>query len=277
MKAFAYNRAKRSLMNRAFRIGVAAGIFAAGLAAAAPKPAARPASLVAERSPDHWTTDANLMVEREVGIGTRVSGIIDLVQAERGQAVKKGQALATLDQREFELDRRSAEAAFSAADADFQRYKELFAQKLASKAELEQRRAHFEQAKVDLEKAKLTIDRSVIRAPFDGVVVDRNAHVGQKVLIEDAAPLFKVSALEPLVARIYLGERWLDRLRVGDRVAVASVQFPDATSAGRISFLSPVLDPASGTFQVIVAVPRDSGHLFRPGSAVKVTFSPSAH
>ncbi len=263
-------------MNRAFRIGVAAAILGPGLAAAAPKPAARPATLVSDRPADHWTADANLMVEREVGVGTRVSGIIDSIEAERGQAVKKGQALAILDQREFELDRRSAEAAFAAADADFQRYKELFAQKLASKAELEQRRARFEQARVDLEKAKLTIDRSVIRAPFDGIVVDRNAHIGQKVLIEDTAPLFKVSSLEPLIARLYLGERWLDRLRVGDRVAVASSQFPDATSAGRIAFLSPVLDPASGTFQVIVAVPRDSGHIFRPGSAVKVTFSPSS-
>ncbi|HET9794529.1 MAG TPA: efflux RND transporter periplasmic adaptor subunit [Thermoanaerobaculia bacterium] len=263
-------------MNRAFRIGVAVRILGAGLAAAAPKPPARPASLVPARPADRWTADANLMVEREVGIGTRVSGIVDSIQAERGQTVRKGQALATLDQREFELDRRAAEAAFAAADADFQRYKELFAQKLASKAELEQRRARYEQAKVDLEKAKLTIDRSVIRAPFDGIVVDRNARIGQKVLVEDTVPLFRVSALEPLIARVYIAERWLDRLRVGDRVSVASAQFPEAQSSGKIAFLSPVLDPASGTFQVIVTVPRDSGRIFRPGSAVKVTFSPSA-
>ena len=263
-------------MNRGFRLGIAVLLLGPGLVAAASRPAARPATLVQSRPTDHWTADSNLMVERQVGVGTRIPGIIDSIQAERGEFVKKGQALATLDQREFELDRKSAEAAFGAAEADFQRYKELFDQKLASKAELEQRRAQYEQARVELEKAKLVIDRSVIRAPFDGIVVDRTARIGQKVLLEDAAPLFRISALEPLTARVYLAERWLDRLKVGDRVAVASAQFPDARSSGKIEFLSPVVDPGSGTFQVIVSVPRDSGKIFRPGTAVKLTFSPSA-
>ncbi len=209
-----------------------------------------------------------------MGVGTRIDGIIDSIQAERGQAVKKGQALATLDQREFELDRRAAEAAFSAADADFKRYQELFGQKLASKAELEQRRAHFEQAKVDLEKAKLVIDRSVIRAPFDGIVVDRTVRAGQKVQTSDALPLFKVSALDPLFARVYLNESWLDRLRVGEPVTVISSKFPKARSVGKISFLAPVIDSASGTFQVIVTVPRDHDRIFRPGSSVKISFNP---
>ncbi len=240
-------------------------------------PEARPAKLVESGPRETWTADANLMVEREVGIGTRMSGVIDSIEAERGQTVRKGQALATLDQREFELDRRAAEAAFSAAEADFQRYQELFGQKLASKTELEQRRARFEQARVDLEKAKLVIDRSVIRAPFDGVVVDRSVRIGQKVQIDDVAPLFKVSAMQPLLARMYLNESWLDHLHVGESVPVASAQFPSVRSTGKISFLSPVLDPASGTFQVIVAVTPDHGRVFRPGSAVKITFARTHH
>lgn len=261
-------------MRRAIAGVVAAGaafaIGAAGFAA----PTARLVSESASAAPAALTADANLLVEQEVGVGTRIDGIIDSIQAERGQAVKKGQALATLDQREFELDRRAAEAAFSAADADFRRYQELFGQKLASKAELEQRRAHFEQAKVDLEKAKLVIDRSVIRAPFDGIVVDRTVRAGQKVQTSDALPLFKVSALDPLFARVYLNESWLNRLRVGEPVTVISSKFPKARSVGKISFLAPVIDSASGTFQVIVTVPRDHDRIFRPGSSVKISFNP---
>lgn len=234
---------------------------------------ARPPVAPAPKKQAALTADANLMVEREVGIGTRIGGIIDSIQAERGDTVKKGQALATLDQREFELDRRAAEAAFSTADADIKRYQELFAQKLASKAELEQRRAHFEQAKVDLEKAKLTIDRSFIRAPFDGVVVDRTVRLGQKVQVEDSAPLFRLSAMRPLLARVYLNEKWLDRLHVGDTVSVVSSQFPEARSTGKISFISPVLDPSGGTFQLIVAVNPDGARIFRPGTPVKITFA----
>ena len=258
-------------MNRAIpTIFAAAGVvLAAGIPARASQPKPSP-----EPSVTAITADANLLVEREVGVGTRMSGIIDSIQAERGESVKKGQPLATLDQREFELDRRAAEAAFGAADADFKRYQELFGQKLASKAELEQRRARFEQSKVDLEKAKLVIDRSVIRAPFDGIIVDRTVRVGQKVQISDTLPLFKISALDPLFARVYLNEGWLDRLRVGESVSVVSSRFPRARSVGKISFLAPVIDSASGTFQVIVSVPRDREKIFRPGSSVKITFNP---
>jgi membrane fusion protein (multidrug efflux system) len=253
-------------MNRAIPgiVGAAGVVLAMGWLFAAPEPPQAGA----------LTAEANLLVEKEVGVGTRLDGIIDSIQAERGVSVKKGQPLATLDQREFELDRRAAEAAFSAAEADFKRYQELSGQKLASRAELEQRRARFEQAKVDLEKAKLVIDRSVIRAPFDGIIVDRTVRIGQKVLVSDTVPLFKVSALDPLFARVYLNERWLDRLRVGEPVTVVSSKFPKARSTGKISFLAPVIDSASGTFQVIVMVPRDRDKIFRPGSSVKISFDP---
>jgi membrane fusion protein, multidrug efflux system len=260
-------------MNRAipwiFGTGAALAMGMRSFAAVPPRPAAP------ETQPaGGLTADANLLVERDIGVGTRMGGIIDSIQAERGESVRKGQALATLDQREFELDRRAAEAAFSAADADFKRYQELFGQKLASKAELEQRRAHFEQAKVDLEKAKLVIDRSVIRAPFDGVIVDRTVRVGQKVQISDTTPLFKITALEPLFARVYLNESWLDRLKVGDPVSVVSSKFARARSTGKITFLAPVIDSASGTFQVVVTLPRDRDRIFRPGSSVKINFNP---
>ena len=51
------------------------------------------------------------------------------------------------------------------------------------------------------------IDRSVVRAPFDGVVADRFVRVGEKVLLDEHKPLFKVMALEPLLARAYLPSR----------------------------------------------------------------------
>ena len=145
------------------------------------------------------------------------------------QAVKRTGARDP-DQREFELDHRAAEAAFAAVEADFKRYKELETQKLASRAEFEQRKARYVQAKVDLEKAKLTIDRSVIRAPFDGIVVDRTARVGQKVLIDDTTPLFKVSAMQPLLARIYLTSASRPRDRHGRRRTRAS---PARSASGR--------------------------------------------
>jgi len=237
-----------------------------GTGAAAPAPAAK-APL---------TATSNLMVEQEVSVTTRVSGVVDGIAADRGESVKKGQALAVLDQREFALDRQAAEETVRVSRADLDRFEELFRQGLASKAELEQKKSRFELAAVELERAKLVIDRSVIRAPFDGVVADRFVRAGEKVLLDEHKPLFKIMALEPLLARAYLPTVALGSVRVNDEVSVSSVEFPDVRTTGRVSFVSPVVDPGSGTIQVLVRVPRDAKKVLRPGLGVKLVFAPSA-
>jgi membrane fusion protein (multidrug efflux system) len=222
--------------------------------------------------PAPLTVASNLMVEQEVTVTTRVSGVIDSIQAERGQLVRKGQPLATLDQREFRLDLRAAEETLAVSLADLKRYEELRRQNLTSEAEFEQKRSRHELALVELERAKLVIDRSVVRAPFDGIVADRYARVGEKFTLEESKPLFKVMALEPLLARAYLPASGLQRVKAGDEVTVEAPDFPEARSSGRVAFLSPVIDPGSGTVQVIVRVRRDSKKVLRPGMAVRLTF-----
>jgi len=231
--------------------------------AAAPPQAKPPAPLVAASS---------LMVEQEVTVTTRVSGVIDSIQADRGDTVRKGQALATLDQREFQLDLRAAEETLSVSRADLKRYEELRRLNLTSEAEFEQKRSRHELAVVELERARLVIDRSVVRAPFDGIVVDRHARVGEKFLLEESKPLFKVMALEPLLARAYVPGTALRVVRVGQEVSVAASDFPETRSAGRVIFVSPVLDPGSGTVQVLVKVRRDPKGILRPGMAVQLGF-----
>lgn len=251
------------LSGRAF---VAVSLLAfAGAGAGAPTPAA-PAS------PGPLTVPSNLMVEQDVTVTTRVSGVVDAIQAERGEFVRKGQQLATLDQREFLLDLKAAEETLAVSGADLKRYEELRRLNLTSDAEFEQKRSRHELALVELERAKLVIDRSVVRAPFDGIVVDRYARVGEKFLVEESKPLFKVMALEPLLARAYLPASSLQTVRAGDEVSVEAPDFPDARSGGRVEFISPVVDPGSGTVQVIVHVRRDSKKVLRPGMAVRLTF-----
>lgn len=237
-----------------------------GAGAAAPAPAGKVP----------LTATSNLMVEQEVAVTTRVSGVVDSISVDRGENVKKGQPLAVLDQREFTLDRRAAEETLRVSRADSERFEELFRQGLASKAELEQKKSRYELAGVELERAKLVIDRSVIRAPFDGVVADRFVRAGEKVLLDEHKPLFKVMSLEPLLARAYLPTAALGLVRVNDEVSVASTEFPDVRTTGRVSFVSPVVDPASGTIQVLVRVPRDAKRVLRPGLGVKLVFAPAA-
>ena len=64
------------------------------------------------------------------------------------------------------------------------------------------------------------------------------------------------------------------KVRVGDKVEVVPDRFPDARTTGEVQFISPAVDAASGTFQVVVKVRREPKSVLRPGMGVQVRFPP---
>jgi membrane fusion protein (multidrug efflux system) len=113
----------------------------------------------------------------------------------------------------------------------------------------------------------------VVRAPFAGVVTEKYARVGQKMIDVQNIPLFKITAFEPLLARIYVPEKDLMTIRRGAAVDVVPVNFPEARTKGTVEFLSPTVDAGSGLFQVVIRVRRDPAQpVLRPGLAVQVRF-----
>jgi membrane fusion protein (multidrug efflux system) len=213
------------------------------------------------------------MVDQEVIVSARMTGVIETVAVDRGAAVKQGQVLATLDPRELDADVREAREEMDLRKAEFGRAESLSASKVTSAADLDEKKAQYQVAVARWEKAKTLRDYASIKAPFAGIVVEKYARIGQKVIIDGNEPLFKITAMEPLLARVYVPEEELPRLRVGDRVEVVPDRFPDARTTGDVQFISPAVDPASGTFQVVVRVRREPARtVLRPGVAVKVRF-----
>ena len=222
---------------------------------------------------DEKVYTSHLMVDQEVVISARITGIVDSIAVDRGAFVKQGQPLATLDSRELEADVREAKEDMELKKAEFQRAESLVASKVSSAQDLDEKRAQYQVAVAHLEKAKTLRDYAVIRAPFAGVVTEKYARLGQKVIEDRSEPLFKITATEPLLARLYLPEEDLLRVKTGDKVEVVPERFPDARTTGEVQFISPAIDPASGTFQVVIRVRRDAAHgVLRPGVSVKVRF-----
>ena len=213
------------------------------------------------------------MVDQEVVVSARMTGVIETVAVDRGAAVKQGQVLATLDPRSLDADVREALEEMELRKAEFGRAQALSTSKVTSAADLDEKKAQYQVAVARWEKARTLRDYASIRAPFAGIVTEKYARVGQKVIEDGSEPLFKITAVEPLLARVYVPEEELLRLRVGDRVEVVPDRFPDARTTGEVQFISPSVDPASGTFQVVVRVRREPARtVLRPGVAVKVRF-----
>ncbi|MGH9367539.1 MAG: efflux RND transporter periplasmic adaptor subunit [Thermoanaerobaculia bacterium] len=231
----------------------------------------------AAEAPGDRVYPSHLMVDQEVTVMARITGIVEEILAERGAVVARDQPLARLDARELDAEAREAKEEMELRLAEYERAKSLSESKVLSTADLDEKKAHYQVAVARHERVRTLRDYTVIRAPFAGVVTEKYARVGQKVIEDSNEPLFRITAFEPLLARVYLPEEQLLSVRRGDPVDLTLDRFPDARASGVVQFISPAVDPASGMFQVIVQVRRNpSQPELRPGVSVKVRFPRTA-
>ncbi len=217
---------------------------------------------------------SHLMVDQDVVVAARITGIVETITVDRGSAVTQGQVLATLDAREFDASIRQAKEDMDLKKIEYERAESLVDSKVMSAQDRDEKKAQYLVAVATWEKAKAVRDYTLVRAPFAGIVTEKYARVGQKVIEDKNDPLFKITAVEPLLARVYLPEDELLQVRLGDRVEIVAERFPDVRTTGEIVFISPTIDAGSGTFQVVLRVRREPGKtVLRPGLAVKVRFA----
>lgn len=188
--------------------------------------------------------------------------LVEELHAELGDRVRAGQLLATLEDEEAQLAVRAARAEAEEASANFARMEELRAKEVVTQADYDAALATKRLADARLERAELELARTQIRAPFGGVVSRRYVRVGE--ILEYGDPLFRVTALSPLRARILVPEGRGTAFEPGAPVELSGREGQTATA--QIILVSPTIDPGSGTREVIVELAEPDG--FRPGASV---------
>lgn len=249
----------------------------AGEALPSPPPNHRPRVVQLARPQPVIAADAypsNLYLERDVRVTARADGIIEKLLVDRGTRVKSGQALAELDTGLANGILEMAHQDQRLATADYERARLLNEQKIVSDQEFLRTKISRERAETEVSLARVRLDRCTVRAPFDGVIVERWAVVGRRVLENDNAPLFRLVASDPPRARVDVPEGRLAGLALG---AKAFIELPGGGAArpAHVVFVSPAIDPASGTAPVVVEVLESADHL-KPGASVSVRFENSA-
>jgi membrane fusion protein, multidrug efflux system len=224
----------------------------------------------AQQSPT-ITFDAALVVENDVEVMTRLTGIIDRIYVDRGAWVKKGQPLAELDNQDLKLEMKKAAVQLQELKAEYERAKSLHEQKLLSDSEYDARRLSYERSTAEVEITKVNYEKSIIRAPFSGVIGERYAKLGQRVVEDDNVALFRITAMEPLLARVFVPEEKLGIFSKGARSEFIPSTQPDKRYAARVKWISPTIDPASGTAPALIELNRVAGKAtLRPGTSGKV-------
>jgi RND family efflux transporter MFP subunit len=221
---------------------------------------------------------------RRVELSVPVSGVVAQVGVQTGDKVSRNQVLLALEEAPFRAAVQQAEAQLAQRkferderQRDYKQAQELYDRTVLSTVELENaktRHAHaeaaFQEMRAALDRARYQLRVSVIRAPFDGRVVQCQAEPGQTVIAElKPVPLLAVAAAGEYIARIQLPEERIAGLEAGRAV---NVSVAGNRYAGKIKHigLEPVAKADAGYPHYDVEVLFSAPSLLRAGARATV-------
>ncbi|MEO8459208.1 MAG: efflux RND transporter periplasmic adaptor subunit [Dokdonella sp.] len=209
-----------------------------------------------------YSGTATLEPEAEAQVVAKASGVLLKLYVEEGMVVKAGQLLAKLDDESARLNLAKAEATLSRLQNDNRRANEMFERKLLSVEQNDKIRFDLESQRAATDIAKLDLSYTSITAPINGVISKRMVKQGNYITLNQA--LFQIDNFDPLLAVLNVPERELNTLRDDQVVTMQVDAIPTKAFAGHIQRISPVVDPASGTFRVTCEF-RDETHQLKSG------------
>lgn len=267
---------------------------------------ARPASLpAAEVRETVLNASGYITARRMATVSAEVMGLIVGVDVEEGMRVDAGQVLARLDAAKARvaldlaaarvqvLQARIASIEANLAEARRQRvrYAGLMDKNYSSRAQLTQSEASVESlvaelasARADIRVAELEVQRQreqlddyTIRAPFTGVVTQKNAQPGEIVAPSSAGGGFTrtgictIVDMDSLEIEVDVNEAFIGRVREGQKVSATLDAYPDWEIPATVVAIIPTADRAKATVQVRVGIDRKDPRIL-PDMGVKVAF-----
>lgn len=212
----------------------------------------------------------------------RMAGIVEHVPVSLGQAVKKGDVLAVLASTglsELRSELLAAQRRLALARTTYTREKQLWQEKISAEQDYLQAQLTFHEAEIAVSNAqnKLAaigasaqspegLNRYEIRAPFDGLVVEK--HIANGEAVTEASNIFTISDLSSVWAEIIVPASSLGMVRVGEKATVQAVAF-DSQAEGKVSYVGALLGQDTRTAQAWVVLPNPE-MAWRPGLFVNV-------
>ncbi len=199
-------------------------------------------------------------------IASEVSGTVEDFDIPDGQLVESGQLLARVDDAEARAAVAVARARHTNAQQHLLRFKTLRTESVSSEQAYEDALALFEAAQGVLIQVETRLAKTVIRAPFSGVLGLRQINLGQ--YLEPGDPIVEITRIDPLELDFHLPQRYAGELAVG-QVVLGMIGLCGARFEGRVEAIDPRVDPNTRTVLLRAGVPNPRRTL-RPGMSARV-------
>jgi RND family efflux transporter MFP subunit len=210
--------------------------------------------------------------KNELRLAFKVGGVIASIAVDEGDAVRRGQLLATLDRTEIDSTVARAVQASEKAERDLDRAKALFEDDVATLEQVQDLTTAARVARADLDDARFNARYGQIVSPADGVVLRRIGEPSE--LVQAGAPVLIVGDLDSgWVVRAAFADRDVVRLAIGDEARLGFDAFPGVIFTAHVQRIANASDPLTGTYEVELAADTTSER-FVQGLVARVDVAP---
>ena len=266
------------------------------------------AGVVANAYPAQAITALNatgrVTAQRKAAVSTKATGRLEFLGVQEGSVVKSGDILARIENKDVTATQDQARAGVQAAKANLEqglaemrdaqsnltRSEDLAQKNFISGASLDTAKARFDKAKAavaslngaigvaqaNLRATAVAVEQTLIRAPFDGVVLTKNANVGDIITpfssaADSKGAVVNMADMSTLEVEADVSETSISKISVGQPVQIQLDAFPDLRIPGKVSRTVPTVDRSKATLLVkIEFIERDPRVL--PDMSAKVSF-----
>ena len=189
-------------------------------------------------------------------VGPAVRARITAVLVEEGARVEAGQPMAQLDDREARHRVEEAEARANFAQEELARVRALVARDVASRAALDRAEAEARAVRAVAEAAQRRLDDYIVRAPTAGLVLRRDAEVGE--VVDTPAALFWIGEPKPLRITAEVDEEDIAQIREGQRALLRADAFAGQVLNATVTQITPKGDATRKAYRVRLSLPEDT-------------------
>ncbi|NGX83247.1 efflux RND transporter periplasmic adaptor subunit [Aequorivita sp. KMM 9714] len=224
----------------------------------------RPALITAEVIKDtvfkHYVeVQGNVETDQNVVLNAEYSGVLTNIYVKEGQRVSKGQRLAKIDDGGLSSQVAQQEAQLALAKTTFERQERLWEQKIGSEIQYLQAKTNYEAAKNTTNQLRAQLGKTIITAPFSGVIDDIISDPGQ-VVVPGQTPIIRLVNLSDMYVKASIPETYLTNIKKGTRVEVNLASINE-NFTGTVRQVSNYINPNNRSFEIQVEIPNKDGNV----------------
>jgi membrane fusion protein (multidrug efflux system) len=191
---------------------------------------------------------------QSIELRPEVEGRLVQILVREGSTVSRGTPLFKIDDAELRAQVAELTAQRDLSRQSLQRTRELLSQQASSQAELERAEATMRSTEAQLERLTVRLKRTLVRAPFAGIMGQRFVSLGDYVTSETR--LAALQTVTPQRAVFQVPERYADRLKLAQQVSFRVAALPGREFTGTVDFVDPVVQLPGRTIMVKARVPN---------------------